>query len=119
MYQRGLSYGIEVGFQTRKTTKDSISAVDFFQYYKLLAGWGRFEISKLESEDGAAVVKIYDNFFAQSAKSGAGNPSCYFLSGLMAGIAEGLFEEGYHCLERQCLASGAEFCEFVVRRNPS
>jgi predicted hydrocarbon binding protein len=73
---------------------------------------GRFEVSELESDDGGMIVKIYGNFFAQAAKSETGNPSCFFPAGLVAGIAEGLFEEDHHCLERQCLASGAEFCEF-------
>jgi predicted hydrocarbon binding protein len=65
------------------------------------------------------IIRIYDNFFAQAAKSETGNPSCFFSAGVVAGIVDALFEEGHHRLERQCLASGADYCEFIVRRSPS
>ena len=114
LYQLGLSYGIEVGSQSREVAEDIVSATKFFEYYGLLAGWGRFEISELESLEGKIRVRIHDNFFAQAAKVDTGNPSCYFVSGLPAGM-----EEGHHCIEMQCISSGSKFCEFMVKRNPS
>ena len=121
LYQLGLSYGVDVGSQGRSLTNDFTNAIKFLEYYGLLAGWGRFETSVFQLNDDrigeSVIVKIRDSFFAQTTKNHTGNPSCYFVSGLLAGIAEGLFEEGHHCLEKRCLSAGSEFCEFIIRRN--
>lgn len=121
LYQLGLSYGVDVGFQGRSLTNDSANTIKFLEYYGLLAGWGCFETSDFQLKDGrigeSVTVKIRDSFFAQTTKNHTGIPSCYFVSGMLAGIAEGLFEEGHHCLEKRCLSTGSEFCEFIIRRN--
>ena len=121
LYQLGQSYGVDVGSRGRHLTKDLTSAIKFLEYYGLLAGWGRFETSNAQLDasqiEESVTIKIYENFFAQATINHSGNPSCYFISGLLAGIAEGLFEEGHHCLEKRCMSASSEFCEFVVRRN--
>jgi predicted hydrocarbon binding protein len=119
LYQLGINYGIEVGSQVREVSKDVPSAIKFFEYYGLLAGWGRLEMSEFEPIEGKLRVKIHENFFARSLKSDNGQPSCYFLSGMLAGLLEGLTEGSYHCLEIKCLYSGSKFCEFVLKRNSS
>lgn len=119
LYQLGVGYGVEVGSQAREVSEDVVSAIKFFEYYGLLAGWGRLETSEFEPIEGRLRVKIHDSFFARSAKSDNGQPSCYFVSGMLAGLLEGLTEEGYQCLEIKCLCSGSKFCEFVLKRNSS
>lgn len=122
MYQLGLSYGWEVGNQGKSLTKDAASAVKLLEYYGLMAGWGRFEAPDLEKSVGEqqllspknVIVKVFNNFFARAAKSETGNPSCFFLSGIIAGVMDGLFSGHHNCLESPCIGSGSEHCEFVV-----
>ncbi|HVX01604.1 MAG TPA: V4R domain-containing protein [Nitrososphaera sp.] len=122
MYEIGLEYGFDIGFQGRTKAKSRADIVDLFTYYALISGWGRFEVSALKSKEMApprkATVKVYDSFFAKAAKSETGNPSCFFLSGLLAGLAEGTFSTGYNCLETKCAAAGDECCEFALTRRP-
>jgi predicted hydrocarbon binding protein len=123
LYQLGLSYGLEVGIQGKEAVKDSVAAIDFLEYYGLLAGWGRFETSKLQLSqgqlNGSAVVKIFDNFFAHAPQNNSGNPSCFFVAGLLAGITDGLFGGHHNCLEEQCISAGSKCCQFVVARASS
>nr|WP_294805706.1 hypothetical protein [uncultured Nitrososphaera sp.] len=86
MYQLGLSYGWEVGNQSKSLTKDAAAAVKLLEYYGLMAGWGRFEAPDLEKSvreqellpPKNVIVKVFNNFFARAAKSETGNPSCFF-----------------------------------------
>lgn len=120
MYELGLEYGFDMGFQGKAKSRGN--AIDLFTYYVLVSGWGRFEASDLKTKDMApprkATVKVYDSFFAKAAKSETGNPSCFFLSGLLAGLAEGAFSTGYNCMETKCAAAGDEYCEFTLTRRP-
>lgn len=117
LYQLGLSYGLEVGMQGKEAVKDSVAAVNFLEYYGLLAGWGRFETKlrpTLGQMTGSAVVKVYDNFFARTCPNNSGNPSCFFVTGLLAGITDGLFGGRHNCLEEQCISAGSQYCQFVI-----
>ncbi len=120
MYQLGLSFGLEVGTQGKEAVTDSAAAVNFLEYYGMLAGWGRFETSKLRLIGGRLSepinVKVFDNFFAHTFQSTSGNPTCFFVSGLLAGIADGLFGGHHNCLEAQCISAGAKCCQFVIAR---
>lgn len=118
LYHIGASYGFEIGAKAREAEKDVASATKFLQYYFLLAGWGRMEISGAP-DVGTMEVRVRDNFFAKAAESNTGNPSCFFLSGMLAGIAESLFEESYNCIEDRCMSSGSEACEFIIKRTAS
>lgn len=64
------------------------------------------------------MVKVYDGFFAKEIKK-TGAPGCFFVSGLLAGIAEGLSGEGHNCLETKCMSAGDAPCEFVLTRRSS
>jgi predicted hydrocarbon binding protein len=118
LYQLGQSYGFEVGIQGKDIVKDPTMAVRFLEYYGLLAGWGRFEAPELEKKADrlaeSVTVKVYNNFFARATKSETGNPSCFFVSGLLAGVLEGLLGDHCNCLEIECMSTGSEYCEFIV-----
>jgi predicted hydrocarbon binding protein len=60
-------------------------------------------------------VTAEDNFFARSGKKKkADSPRCFFVAGMLAGIARGLLGDRYTCFERACIASGADRCEFLI-----
>jgi predicted hydrocarbon binding protein len=122
MYELGLEYGFDMGYQGKSRARPKGNVLDLFTYYVMVSGWGRFEVSELKLKDGAparkATVRVYNSFFANAAKSETGNPSCFFLSGLLAGLAEGAFSTGYNCLETKCVTAGDDYCEFVLTRRP-
>jgi len=64
-------------------------------------------------------VRIFDNFFAHTSHNNSGNPSCFFVSGLLAGITDGLFGGHHNCLEEECISAGAQCCKFIVARTSS
>ena len=99
LYQLGLSYGLEVDARRKDIVDDQRATVKLLEFYGLMAGWGRFETSGLECQRDRVegmTVKVYDSFFASSAKSATGNPSCFFVSGLFAGIADGMFGSSHN-----------------------
>lgn len=118
LYQLGLSYGFGVGVQGKGIAKDPTIVLRFLESYGLLAGWGRFEAPALEKLKEplttSITVKLHNNFFARAAKSSSGNPSCFFVSGLLAGILNGMMGGHCNCLETECMAAGSEYCEFIV-----
>ena len=117
LYQLGLSYGLDVGARGKDIVDDPQIAVKFLEFYGLMAGLGRFETSGFEFQSDKVegmTVKVYDSFFANSAKSMTGNPSCFFVSGLLAGIADGLFGPCHNCIEKNCTSAGSECCVFFV-----
>jgi predicted hydrocarbon binding protein len=120
LYQLGQGYGLEVGLQGKEMVKEPRDAVKFLEYYGLLAGWGRFETSEFRLEQGqlshSVIVKIYDNFFAHASPLTSGNPGCFFISGLLAGVTDGLLESYHNCLEEKCISSGSEYCQFVIAK---
>jgi uncharacterized protein len=118
LYQLGLSYGFRVGVQSKGIAKDPAAVLKFLEGYGLLAGWGRFEAPALEklgvSLTTSITVKLHNNFFARAAKSNSGNPSYFFVSGLLAGVLNGLLGSHCNCLEIECMATGSKYCEFII-----
>ena len=122
LYQLGSGYGIEVGMQGKEMVRNTADAVEFLEYYGLLAGWGRFETCGLKPDSkqdrlmGPITVKIFDSFFAHALPTNSGNPGCFFISGMLAGIANGLLDDYHNCLEEKCVSAGADCCQFVITK---
>jgi predicted hydrocarbon binding protein len=66
-------------------------------------------------EESVTVI-VEDNFFAAAGKKKWERPRCFLISGLLAGIAEGLLGEGHSCMETKCMAAGSPHCEFLITR---
>lgn len=121
LFQMGLKYGTRVGENAREKVPDAQQAVKFLESYGLMAGWGKFKTSPITLSMGKLAddlkVTVEDNFFAKTGKKKkSDSPRCFFISGLLAGIAEGLLGEGHNCIERKCIANGADRCEFLITR---
>ncbi len=123
LFQMGLRYGTSVGEKARGSIPDVENAVRFLESYGLMAGWGKFKTAQFTLSEGKLTsdlkVTVEDNFFAKTGKKKKWEtPRCFFIAGLLAGIAEGLLGEGHNCIETRCIANGAPACEFrVSRRN--
>jgi len=121
LFQMGLRYGTSVGEKAQQTIPDAEQAVRFLESYGLMAGWGKFKTAPFTLAGGKLAgdlkVIVEDNFFAKTGKKKQWEtPRCFFIAGLLAGIAEGLLGEGHACIETKCMASGAKACEFLITR---
>lgn len=110
-----------MGEKARESVPDVQQAVKFLESYGLMAGWGRFKTAPFTLSEGKLAsdirVAVEDNFFAMTGKKKKWEtPRCFFVSGLLAGIAEGLLGEGHNCIETRCMANGAHACEFLITR---
>jgi uncharacterized protein len=119
LYQLGQSIGFRLGAQQKDIKDvDTVDALGAAFDYSLAAGWGRIEIEEIEFSNGRldwAEVKVYDNFFVRG-RANTHKPSCFFVSGMLAGIVEGLLDEGHNCIETSCSACGSPFCLFRISR---
>ena len=120
MYQLGLSYGYEVRQQGLNIIRDHATAIKFLEIHGLLAGWGRFVTSDFHPTNGKidepVTVKVYGSFFAMANKEKLHDPNCFFVSGLLAGIIDGLLEDSHNCVECRCMSCGSPYCEFNIAR---
>ena len=121
LFEMGSRYGSKVGAQAAKKALSTEQAIKFLEMYGLMAGWGKFHTLPIQISAEKTIdeitVQVEDNFFAKAGnRSKADSPRCFFVSGLLAGIAEGLFKDHYTCLERKCIALGADSCEFLVTK---
>lgn len=120
LYQIGLNAGSRIGAKACGFSDDWLAAFHSLADYCFDAGWGRIEISdknfSQETLDRAVLV-VRDNFFVQGRSSLPSGPSCYFLSGMIAGIAKGLLHEAYRCVELSCMAAGSPDCRFRLLRH--
>lgn len=121
LFQMGLRYGSSVGEKARESVPEVQQAIKFLESYGLMAGWGRFKTAQFNLSEGKlpndVKVAVEDNFFAKTGKKKKWEtPRCFFVAGLLAGIAEGLLGEGHNCIETKCIANGAQACEFLISR---
>jgi predicted hydrocarbon binding protein len=124
VYELGLECGHDLGLQGKDRTKNEEDVIDLFTNYAMMSGWGRFELSLLKAKSGKThprktLVKVYDSFFVKAKQSQTGNPCCFFVCGLLAGFAEGIFSICYNCIEDRCVGAGDDHCEFVLTRRSS
>ncbi len=82
------------------------------------AGFGRFEVTTLEWPIGRAVVRADDAFeawMAQQHGQVSQSPVCAYTAGVLVGLVHALTgHRDVVCLERQCMAQGAEACLFEL-----
>ncbi len=82
------------------------------------AGFGRFEVTRLEWPIGRAIIQAYDAFEAwvvQQHGHEPRTPVCAYTAGVLVGFARAISgQRDVVCLERQCQAQGAEACRFEL-----
>ena len=79
-------------------------------------GWGRFEVLYCRPEDCGAAVRVYNSPFVAAATR-TGHRCGTFVAWLEGAMNWACDDPDVVAIaeERQCAASGAEVCEFVVR----
>jgi predicted hydrocarbon binding protein len=70
-------------------------------------------IGLLEYDEGFRNFKVYESALSSGAE-GIGKNICSYIAGMLAGFLEECTGKRYNVIETQCLASGADCCEFKV-----
>jgi predicted hydrocarbon binding protein len=90
------------------------------QYLNSMAnrGWGRFEISSLDENNGRAIFRLHHSAMALE-QGETEEASCLWVPGAMAGSLQAILESNGSPLkvggkEVRCLSTGQPFCEFIV-----
>ncbi|MDY6766140.1 MAG: V4R domain-containing protein [Candidatus Nanohaloarchaea archaeon] len=69
----------------------------------------------LEEKQLPARVALADNVVVDAAPA-TGRRMCYFIAGYIAGFLENCLDDGFVVNETECMADGAETCEFRVQK---
>jgi predicted hydrocarbon binding protein len=92
------------------THEDAFKA---FQNLALLAGWGRMNLKILDEKTAECLAD--DSPFVLYRSDG-GHTSCFFLSGVLSGIASAMFKCNFKAVELACKTSRAPLCKFMIKQ---
>jgi predicted hydrocarbon binding protein len=113
MERMGYSYGRLMG---RAAKKMSLSPTDTFQALFELAtaaGWGGLSLSAGDLSNATGVLKIEHCVFCESLLPRVAS-TCYFLPGVVNGVADEVVGGSNVVQEIRCVCSGAPNCEISV-----
>lgn len=123
LYTGGFTGGRLSGQKYRETLGLSArEAVEFMCRMGGEIGWGNFRLEELDLQAGRLAVAVESSPFAAAydteAPSGAPAPhgACHLIRGVLAGLANTLFEGEVASAETQCAAVGDPLCYFEILR---
>lgn len=70
---------------------------------------------KVSEETGEAQIQLEKGFTAAHIKNAA-HPVCFFEAGILSSLLEKLHKHRCDLQETQCVAAGAKFCKFSIRK---
>lgn len=88
--------------------------VEFMMRMGTQIGWGRFELVALDMQTKVLQVNVHNSPYAQAYGAGKG-PVCHVIRGVLAGLAQGIFNKTVQAEETGCLAAGKDFCRFLIK----
>ncbi len=112
----------ELGSSTAKLLDERVEGLDAEERVKahlaLLssAGWGIFELKRVDVARGLIEVRARDAFEIRHRKGSSETPQCLFMKGYLAGmVGAHLRVKGVRVEEVSCEARGDDACSFVCR----
>ncbi|MDY6864362.1 MAG: 4-vinyl reductase [Halobacteriota archaeon] len=92
-----------------------VERISMFPYYLSSYGYGTGETIKSDASSGKYVFRIEHSFISDELKTrGLEDPTCSFIAGIFAGLAEAWTGEEYSCRELHCASNGSPFCDFEL-----
>ena len=76
-------------------------------------GWGKFQVEEFNREAKKVILTVACSPFAEAYGKSA-QPVCHLTRGVMAGMAQTLFNEEIAAAETHCLAKGDHLCRFLI-----
>jgi predicted hydrocarbon binding protein len=86
-------------------------AVKIFQRLAMLSGWGNIKLKVVDEK--TAECTVTDSPFVLYRED-VGSTSCYFLSGILSGVASALMGTKFTAVETLCKARGSTCCKFNI-----
>jgi|UniRef100_A0A7J3WAZ8 predicted hydrocarbon binding protein len=114
LWHMGNKYGLALGRRTKKMAKTRGEAVELLANAAQRSGWGKITISDGFETTGKMVVVFENCVFCEGLISEK-TSACSFLSGILAGIAESLYDKGVSIQEELCRAAGGGVCRFNIQ----
>ncbi|MEM2231212.1 MAG: 4-vinyl reductase [Candidatus Caldarchaeum sp.] len=115
LWHMGNKYGFALGRRTKKMAKTSGEAVELLAKAAQRSGWGKITVSDNFETTGKMVV-VFENCVFCEGLENEKTPACSFLSGILAGIAESLYDRDVSIQEELCRAAGGGVCRFSINR---
>jgi predicted hydrocarbon binding protein len=115
VYQEGRSYGSDVGAHYLKRLGSDFVRSNLFEVLQLYQalGWFKLEALDLNLSDHMVTVWTSGCFECEDRKSP--KPYSHFVRGHLEGSVSAFLGERLECDEVKCIASGDQFCEFVLK----
>jgi predicted hydrocarbon binding protein len=85
--------------------------LNVFQKLALMAGWGNMHLRILDERTAECIAT--DSPFVLH-RNDVGHVSCFYLSGILSGIASALFKSKFAATEVSCKSSGSPLCRFTI-----
>ena len=121
--QRNEDLGEAIRAQTSIVAKrlGVLKPADFIKYLKDIfetMGFGSLEVIDIDVGKKRAILRLRESTLARAARAGAPavpQPSCAIAGQVLAGMLTFVFGKKVVAEERDCLAAGKEYCQFVVK----
>ncbi|MBI2670825.1 hypothetical protein HYX18_02520 [Candidatus Woesearchaeota archaeon] len=86
-------------------------------------GLGAMQIADLDQSKKRAIIRIKDsptaNLYLEKNKKKSSKAICIFISAFLAGTFSFLFNTSVDSVEKNCLAQGKDYCEFIIQSKQS
>ena len=113
LWNIGQRYGLSLGGKVKRMTSNNDEAIKLLTATGLKSGWGKPRISdKLDTDN--MIELIMENCVFCEGLASMGGSQCYFLAGILNGIAESLLGKRFQTRETECRASGGTGCRFII-----
>ncbi|MEM5790785.1 MAG: V4R domain-containing protein [Candidatus Aenigmatarchaeota archaeon] len=98
--------------------KFSASDKTFFDaILSLINHFGFGEVEIVEMKEARVLIQVKSNFAKEYVKEFGRQKACvdYLLSGILAGFFSEYFKKDFDCEEKNCIAKGNAFCNFIIK----
>ncbi|MEM4573349.1 MAG: V4R domain-containing protein [Candidatus Caldarchaeum sp.] len=115
LWHIGKKYGRALAGRTKELGKTADESMAILALAAQKSGWGRIILENRLQLDETIKV-FFENCAFCEGLHGENSPSCYFLAGILSGIAQRLFGEEFSARETECRAVGGNSCVFSVAK---
>ncbi|MDY6930891.1 MAG: 4-vinyl reductase [Halobacteriota archaeon] len=106
---------IETSNAQTNDREEIVKRISKLPFYLSSYGYGTGVTLKSDVKSGKFVFRMEHSFIADELKDrGLTNPTCSFIAGIFAGLAEAWTGEEYSCREIHCASNGYPFCDFEL-----
>jgi len=114
LWNLGHRYGVALGKKAVQATANTEEAVKMLSYAAFRSGWGWNNVTNRLQQDNVVEV-VFENCVFCHEQANLQSPTCYFLAGVLGGIAEAVYGKRFEARETECRAVRGSVCRFLLR----